>query len=97
MYIMNANAREIVNSNFVERFTVSNKGDAVLISASYSKSDGACITLARYKDIDEAKNAMNDLFLALAGGCEYFYMPDSEKYYNEKPKKDARTKRKGGS
>lgn len=96
MYIMNAMQNTVLNSNFVERFLVADKGDAALVIASYSQ-DRSPVTMGRYKDKKEAQEALGSLFSALYGGQTGFTMPDSVLYYEQIEKKDSRTKRKGGS
>lgn len=96
MYIMAASGSQIVNSEFVERFCISEKEDAALVVASYSNVRPP-VTMARYANTDEAMGALGDLMGALAGGQTCFTMPDSTLYYEERRKKDARTKRRGGS
>ena len=96
MYIMNAMQNTVLNSNFVERFLVADKGDAALVIASYSQ-DRRPVTMGRYKDKKEAQEALGSLFSALYGGQTGFTMPDSVLYYEQIEKKDSRTKRKGGS
>lgn len=46
MYIMNAMQNTVLNSNFVERFLVADKGDAALVIASYSQ-DRSPVTMGR--------------------------------------------------
>ena len=96
MYIMDAMQNTVLNSDFVERFLVADKGDAALVIASYSQ-DRIPVTMGRYKDKKEAQEALGNLFSALYGGQAGFTMPDSTIYYEEHTIKDARTKRKGGS
>ena len=96
MLILNGAKNQIINTEFVERFCISEKDDAALIVLSYS-SERPPVTLARYKNAQEAKEALSDLFYAVAGGQTYYTMPDSVLYAEERVKKDARTKRKGGS
>lgn len=97
MYIMSLNGKEIVNSDFVERFRIDEKDDCDLIIASYSASMRP-VTMARYpKTKKEALSALSELFVALTGGQQSFYMPMSTLYDGERIKKDARTKRRGGS
>ena len=96
MYIMNAMQNTVLNSDFVERFLIADKGDAVLIIASYSQ-DRNPVTIGRYKDKKEAQDALENLYIALYGGQSGFTMPDSTLYYEEHTIKDARTQRKGGS
>ena len=96
MYIMTAGGRQIINCEFVERFCIAEKEDATLIVASYSDVRPP-VTLGRYKDPEEARRANEELMGALAGGQTCFDMPESLLYYAEHIKKDARTKRRGGS
>ena len=96
MYILNLYRTEVINAEFVERFRVFDKDDAALITAVYGEGRPP-ITLARYENISEAKEALADLFCAIAGGQAYFEMPESRLYSSEHVIKDARTKRKGGS
>ena len=97
MYIMASNGKDIVDSSFVERFCLVEKPDAWLVVASYSES--RIVTIGRYANRDEADSAFCRLFSDLAGcsGTYAFTMPDSVLYHGEKWKRDARTKRKGGS
>ena len=96
MYIMAAGGKQIINSEFVERFCLSEKEDAVLIVASYSDTRPT-VTMARYANMDESRDALGKLMGALAGGQAYFDMPESILYYEEHVRKDARVKRRGGS
>lgn len=97
MFIMSANGNEILNADFVERFRIDEKNDFDLIIASYSPETKP-ITIARYqKGKQEAQSALNELFAALIGGQQFFYMPMSTLYDEARIVKDARTKRRGGS
>ena len=96
MYIMNVQGTMIVNSEFVERFLIAEKGDACLIIASYNQ-ERPPVTMGRYKDIKEASDILGDLFRALIGGQPGYSMPDSTYYYEQEIIKDSRIKRKGGS
>ena len=96
MYIMAAGGKQIINSEFVERFCLSEKEDAILIVASYSDTRPP-VTMARYANMDESRDALGKLMGALAGGQAYFDMPESILYYEEHVRKDARVKRRGGS
>lgn len=95
MYILNGAKTDILNSEFIERFAIAKKPDATLIVASYGAE--RCVTIARYADVAEARQALNGLFGALAAGQTYFDMPESLLYAEQIIKKDARTRRKGGS
>ena len=96
MYIVTADSRQIINSEYPERFCICEKPDAALIVASYSDVRQP-VTIGRYRDVDEAVSAMGDLLSAMAGGQKFFYMPTSLLYWEAATKKDARTKRRGGS
>lgn len=96
MYIINPQGTMVVNSEFVERFLIADKGDACLIIASYNQ-ERTPVTMGRYSDSREASEILGDLYRALIGGQDGYSMPDSRLYYEEHIKKDARTKRKGGS
>lgn len=96
MYIMVPSGMQIINSEFVERFCVTEKPDAALIVASYSDVRPP-VTMGRYANTKEAKQTLGELMAALAGGQTCFTLPDSTLYYGEQTKKDARTKRRGGS
>lgn len=96
MYILTSDEKSIVDSSFVERFCLVEKPDAVLIVASYSAE--RIVTIGRYADRKEACSALSDLHMNLAGNSASPYtMPDSILYRGEKWKRDARTKRRGGS
>ena len=97
MFILNEKGIKIFNSEFVEAFALSSKdsGD-VLVVATYG-DDRAAKTLGAYKDYEEAKDALTQLFGALSVEQAYFSMPLSRKANEEYLIKDARTKRKGGS
>lgn len=96
MIIMNPQGSMILNSDFVERFLVVEKPDVCLIIASYHE-ERQPVTIARYKDMEEAKDTLVDLFGALREGQYGYFMPDSKLFYEQETKRDARTKRKGGS
>lgn len=94
MYILNR--FQIINSEFVERFCIAEKPDAALIVASYNH-ERPPVTLGRYRDLKEAEGVLGQIFSAMAGGQSGFDMPESLYSSEEYIKKDARTKRKGGS
>ncbi|MCD7805423.1 MAG: hypothetical protein LUH03_09860 [Oscillospiraceae bacterium] len=96
MFIMNERDTEIVNSDYVERFTITDKGDAVLVSASFGYNRPAA-TMGRYKGMKEARDALAGLMSALVAKQPDFHMPMSRYYDEEQTVKDARTKRRGGS
>lgn len=95
MYIMNPQGSMIVNADFVERFMLVKKPDAVLIIASYNDERPA-VTMGKYRE-SEAEDALSRLYAALCEGKPGFTMPDSTLFYEAYMVKDARTKRKGGS
>ena len=96
MYILNGPKTEIINSEYVERFCVVDKVDAALVVVSYS-SERPPLTISRYKDVQEAKEALYQMMSALSSDWRVFEMPESLYYAEERRIKDARTKRKGGS
>lgn len=95
MFILTSDQKCIVDSSFVERFCLVEKPDACMIVASYSAE--RMVTIGKYKDRAEASDALSNLFRALAYDEDRFEMPDSELFHGEREKKDARTRRKGGS
>lgn len=97
MYILDERGNQIVVSEFVQRFVIVRKPDAALIVASYGRGVDEAITIGRYANEKEAKDALIDLFnnLSYDGNC--IRMLQSTYYDGERIKKDARTKRKGGS
>lgn len=96
MYVLNASKTVIHNTDYIERFHMVDKGDAVLIIASQRHGDQPD-TLGRYGTVSEARSVLLDLFTALYGGASCFEMPQSVRDAGEIHVKDARTKRKGGS
>lgn len=97
MYILTSDGKGILDSRFVERFCIVEKPDVVLIIASYSAD--MAVTIGKYADRKEADDAFFKLFNSLAGNDSSvpFTMPDSVLFNGEIWKRDARTKRKGGS
>lgn len=96
MIIMSQSGRIICNSEHIDRYTISDKPDAVLVSAGFGGNEQA-VTLGRYKDEAEARAAMSELAASLGGGQTLFYMPESTLFVEQKQIKDSRVKRKGGS
>lgn len=96
MYILTHDAKQIVNSEFVERLCVAAKDDAALVIASYDDKRPP-VTLTRCATLAEAKDALYDLLTALSAKQRHYIMPETLYYAAERKKKDARTKRKGGS
>lgn len=96
MYILSGDKKQIVNSEYVERFCISEKDDAALIVLSYSNTRPA-VTLARYKNLEEAQSVLMELMLSISGGQLYFSMPESRLYAEEQIVNDARIKRRGKS
>ena len=88
MYILTGDKKQIINSDFVERFCI--------IVASYDKN-AKVVTVARYRDLREAQKVLGELLCAIAGGQAYYTMPESLLYAEQHISKDARIKRKGGS
>lgn len=96
MYLLTENEREIVNTDFVERFCLADKDDATLVVASYSHARPP-VTMARYRNTKEAEDALQELFTALGAGRECFSFPTSLIRGEQTLIRDARTKRRGGS
>lgn len=96
MYILSNGRKEIVNSSYVERFCLAEKEDAVLIVASYGSSRPP-VTMGRYADRAEAMKALDALFWSLSRQEPSFEMPESSLFAAEVRKRDARTRRRGGS
>lgn len=96
MYILSGDKKGIINSEFCERFMVVVKPDAALIIGTYNDARNP-VTISRYADEREAMQTLGDLYGALANGAAYYTMPESSLYATEAWKRDARTKRKGGS
>lgn len=96
MWIMTSDGKSIVDSNYVERFCLVEKPDAVLIVASYSAE--RIVTIGRYADKKEAVSALADLQINLVGNSSSPYiMADSILYHGERWIRDARATRRGGS
>lgn len=95
MIILNQQENMIVNSYFVERFLVVKKDDCHLVIASYGESRSP-ITLGRYAE-QEVNSVLGSLYAALMSDKSSFEMPESILFAAESHKRDARTKRKGGS
>lgn len=68
-----------------------------LQSGEYVTMHQLILALGKYADVEEARDAFCDLFSALGGGASYYEMPDSVLFHGQREKKDARTKRRGGS
>lgn len=96
LYIMSENGKQIINTEFVERFCIVEKEDAALVVASYSDVR-APVTIGKYLDAAEAKGVLADIMAALSGVQCYYNMPGSRLFAGEYIKKDARIKRRGGS
>ena len=75
MWFMNGNCSEIVNSEYVERFVVVKRDDAVLIVASYGETRRK--TVGRYRNEKEAGAALVNLFRAIAKNSEVYFMDSS--------------------
>ena len=97
MWIMNEREKELINCDHVQRFCIVKRSDAVLIVASYAVGDASCATVAKYKTVEEAKEALADLHAAICDNERYYVMIPSTLWDEEERKRDARVKRKGGS
>ncbi len=96
MYIMNERSGAIINSNYVAEFFLTKTSDSTLLSLRWNGIEKLS-TLERYKNYDEAMDALCSLMRALEAKQLAFYVPASLYYFEESVKKDARVKRKGGS
>ena len=96
MYIVNERSGTIINSNFVTKFFLLDTSDCTLFSVLLHGEEKPS-TLERYRKHDEAMDALYKLFQALESDWITFRMPESLYYFEEYTKRDARTKRRGGS
>lgn len=76
-----------------ERIMISPKNDGCLICLG-NGYDAPLVKIGAYDTEAEAREVLEDIFTALIGGASYYEMPPREK---DSIKKDARTRRKGGS
>lgn len=96
MYIKDQQEYVIHDTKFIQRFHIVKKTDAWLIISSI-EHDKTPDTLGRYFTEAEAKDVLDQLLKALINGDNLFEMPRSLNQDTYERKKDARTKRKGGS
>lgn len=96
MIILTSDQKQLLNSEYIERYCIVEKPDARLIVASYGDARPP-VTMGRYANAAEAKDALEQLYSALACGENSFDMPDSILYHGEVIRHDARVKRRGGS
>ena len=96
MYLLDTAKTTIHETDAYDRIKIVAKSDAVLI-VGFQDCDHPAITLGKYADTDEAQAVLSELFYALSAGKTSFEMPDSRLFHGEKPIRDARTKRRGGS
>ena len=94
-YIFTSDQKSIIDSSFVERFCLVEKPDACMIVASYSAE--RMVTVGKYANREEADGVLYNLYRALGMDEPFFEMPDSVLFHGNTEKRDARTKRKGGS
>lgn len=101
MWIMGGNKTELICSEAVERFALSNKENSTLIIASYSVNDARCVTLARYQTEAEAYNELCDLCDAMVADMPVYFMKASTGTYKPEMKAENHNGRKrknyGGS
>ncbi len=95
MYLLTSDRKSILDTEFVKRFSVVEHPDTTLVIASYGPD--FAVTVGKYKDSPEAAKALFALLSALTGDEPCFEMPDSALFHQERKKRDARVKRKGGS
>lgn len=96
MYVISSDGMRIYNITNFHRIIISNKNDASLVSV-IMENESNPLTLGRYKNHKEAKEALNELLKALVDEWIYFTMPDSLLYHEEKIDTKARVKRRGSS
>ncbi len=96
MYILDSAQKTIHNSDFIERYTISPKEDAVLICAALGM-DTPLVTLGKYESEAEARHIIMELFGELSRGATYYEMPDSRLFHDQREIKDHRIRRRGGS
>ena len=96
MYILSSDQKTIHDSTFLQRFTIAEKPDAVLICGAIS-TDKPLVTLGKYKDMNEARSVLLELLGELARDAGSYEMPDSELFHGEHEVRDARVRRRGGS
>lgn len=99
MWIRNERQTTIINSDYVQRFFISDKGDAhVVMALSGTVSpDNPPVSAGSYKTKKEAQDALLALLVALGENMIYFDMPPSLLTSEQEIIKDARVRRKGGS
>ena len=90
MWILNQSQTTLTNTDTGNRFTITKKEDAVLIHF------GAHV-VGRYFTEYEAREVLASLATAIDRENQYFEFPRSLKQDTLERKRDARTRRKGGS
>lgn len=70
MFFINENQTEMINSQYVERFRVDEKSDASIIIATYGEERHP-VTVARYKNREEAIQALYTLCSEIEGRSPY--------------------------
>lgn len=94
MFVLNGARNMIVNMAQVERVTLVEKNDAVVMMAGFG--DGNACSIGRFNDRPEAMAALMELYTSLYDGSLYFEIPQ-RKTIADDIVKDHRVKRKGGS
>lgn len=100
MWIRNERQTAIINSDYVQRFFICEKGDAhvvMALSGAIAAPDNPPVTAGSYKTKKEAQDALLALLVALGENMIYFDMPPSLLTSEQEIIKDARVRRKGGS
>lgn len=90
MWILNQEQTTLTNTETGNRFTITKKEDAVLIHFGEH-------VVGRYFTEHEAREALSSLVTAIDRENPFFEFPRSLKQDALERKRDARTKRKGGS
>ena len=90
MWILNQSQTTLTNTDTGNRFTITKKEDAVLIHFGEH-------VVGRYFTEYEAREVLTSLATAIDRENQYFEFPRSLNQDTLERKRDARTKRKGGS
>ena len=83
MYILVQNGMKIINSDAYGLFSVRQDNDVYDRSGGYviiacAGQEDKPIRLAKYRERDEAKEVLRDLYIAISSGDAYYEMPEPE-------------------
>lgn len=81
MFIINGMGTEIINADYVERFTTVYKDDATIIAAVLP---GGLVTIGRYGEKEEAETAMTELMEALSDSGTFAMRSNTGRYLPQK-------------